>query len=86
LNIQSFQLGVPELLSLIFKNQSLTGFAFAPLLTQVMLRSALTELFDLVTKGDLVVTIGGRYPLAEASKAHSALEGRGTTGKLILTP
>jgi NADPH:quinone reductase len=86
LNIQSFQLGVPELLGLIFKNQSLTGFAFAPLLTPVMLRSALTELFDLVTKGDLVVTIGGRYPLAEASKAHSALEGRGTTGKLILTP
>jgi NADPH:quinone reductase len=86
LNIQSFQLGVPELLGLIFKNQSLTGFAFAPLLTPATLRSALTALFDLVIKGELVVTIGGRYPLAEASKAHSAVEGRGTTGKLILTP
>ncbi|HLX14825.1 MAG TPA: quinone oxidoreductase [Bradyrhizobium sp.] len=86
LNIQSFQLGVPELLGLIFKNQSLTGFAFAPLLTPASLRSGLAELFDLVTKGELVVTIGGSYPLAEASKAHSALEGRGTTGKLILTP
>jgi len=79
-------LGVPELLGLIFKNQSLTGFAFAPLLTPEGLRSGLAELFDLVNRGELVVTTGGRYPLTEASKAHSALEGRGTTGKLILTP
>ncbi len=86
LNIQSFQLGVPELLGLIFKNQSLTGFAFIPLLTPADMRSGLAELFDLVTRRELVVTIGGRYPLAHASNAHGALEGRGTTGKLILTP
>jgi NADPH2:quinone reductase len=86
LNIQSFQLGVPELLGLIFKNQSLTGFAFQPLLTPDSLRSGLAELFDLVIKGELVVKIGGSFPLAEAPKAHSALEGRRTTGKLILTP
>jgi NADPH:quinone reductase len=85
LNIQSFQLGVPELLGLIFKNQSLTGFAFAPLLTPEGLRSGLAELFDLVTGGEVAVTIGGRYPLTQASNAHGALEGRGTTGKLILT-
>lgn len=29
LNIQDFQLGVPELLGLILRNQSVTGFAFA---------------------------------------------------------
>jgi NADPH:quinone reductase len=86
LNIQSFQLGVPELLGLIFKNQSLTGFAFIPLLTPEAMQSGLAELFDLVIRKELVVTIGGRYPLADASKAHAALEGRGTTGKLILTP
>jgi NADPH2:quinone reductase len=85
LNIQNFQFGVPELLGLIFKNQSLTGFAFAPLLSPEGLRSGLNELFDLVAKGELVVKIGGRYPLAEASEAHRALEGRGTTGKLVLT-
>jgi len=85
LNIQSFQLGVPDLLGLIFKNQSLTGFAFAPLLNPEGLRAGLNELFDLVIKGKLTVTIGGRYPLAGASEAHSALEGRGTTGKLVLT-
>ena len=86
LNIQSFQLGVGELLGLIFKNQSLTGFAFQPLLTPESLRSGLAELFDLVLRGELVATIDGNYPLAEASKAHTALEGRGTRGKLILTP
>jgi NADPH:quinone reductase len=85
LNIQNFQLGVPELLGLIFKNQSLTGFAFAPLLSPEKLRAGLEELLDLVIKGKLKVTIGGRYPLAEASEAHRALEGRATTGKLVLT-
>jgi len=72
-------------LGLIFKNQSLTGFAFAPLLSPDALRAGLGELFGLVAKGELAVTIGGRYPLEEASKAHAALEGRRTTGKLILT-
>jgi NADPH:quinone reductase len=86
LNIQDFRLGVPELLGLIFKNQSLTGFAFAPLLSPEKLRTGLEELFDLVIRDELKVTIGGRYPLAEASEAHRALEGRNTTGKLVLAP
>ena len=37
-------------------------------------------------RGELRVTIGGRFPLADAAEAHRALEGRGTTGKLVLTP
>jgi NADPH2:quinone reductase len=85
LNIQDFQLGVPELLGLIFKNQSLTGFAFAPLLSAEKLRAGLVELFHLAAKGELKVMIGGHYPLACASDAHRALEGRATTGKLVLT-
>ncbi len=84
LNIQSFALGVPELLRLIFKNQSLTGFAVAPLLTPTDLRSELAELFDLAVSGELKVTIGGRYPLDRAADAHRALESRKTTGKLVL--
>ena len=86
LNIQSFQLGAPELLGLIFKNQSLTGFAFVPLLTPASLRAGLAELFDLVARGELVVTIGGTYPLDRAFDAHRALEGRGSIGKLVLVP
>lgn len=86
LNIQQFELGVPELLGLIFKNQSVTGFALAPLLTPQGLRAGLAELFDLALRGELRVTIGGTYPLERAAEAHRALEGRRTTGKLVLLP
>ncbi|HVV13366.1 quinone oxidoreductase [Amycolatopsis sp.] len=44
------------------------------------------ELFQAVTSGSLNVRIGHRYPLAEARQAHEDLEGRRTTGKLILQP
>ncbi len=36
--------------------------------------------------GSLNVRIGGTYSLADAEKAHRDLEGRKTTGKLILVP
>jgi NADPH2:quinone reductase len=39
-----------------------------------------------VTSGALTIRIGGRYPLSEARKAHEDLQGRRTTGKLILVP
>lgn len=39
-----------------------------------------------VANGALSVRIGARFPLAEAGEAHRALEGRRTTGKVILTP
>ncbi|HEX6341971.1 quinone oxidoreductase [Umezawaea sp.] len=45
-----------------------------------------TELFTLVEKGELVVRIGGRYPLADAARAHTDIESRATTGKLLLFP
>jgi NADPH2:quinone reductase len=84
LNIQEFQIGVPELLGLIFKNQSVTGFALAPLLTPDSAKAALAELFELAVRGELKVTIGGTYPLHQAAEAHRALEERRTTGKLVL--
>ena len=86
LNIQSFHLGVPELLGLIFKNQSVTGYALAPLLTPESLRAGLAKLFDLAASGRLSVRIGGTFPLERAADAHRALEGRRTTGKLLLVP
>lgn len=45
-----------------------------------------TELFAAVASGDLKLDIGGVYPLAEAARAHEDLEGRKTTGKLLLKP
>ncbi|PRA01858.1 NADPH:quinone reductase [Arthrobacter sp. MYb229] len=36
--------------------------------------------------GDLDVRVGQKFALADASKAHSALESRKTTGKVLLVP
>ncbi len=44
------------------------------------------EVFSFVAEGRLDVAIGGRYPLAEARRAHEDLEARRTTGKLLLIP
>lgn len=44
------------------------------------------ELFDAVAAGTLTIRIGGRYPLTGAAQAHEDLEGRRTTGKLLLIP
>jgi NADPH2:quinone reductase len=41
---------------------------------------------DLVAQGKLDLRIGGRYPLADARRAHEDLEARRTTGKLLLLP
>jgi len=39
-----------------------------------------------IAAGKLSVRIGARFPLAQAADAHRALEGRATTGKLLLIP
>jgi len=44
------------------------------------------EVFDAIRDGSLRITIGGRYPLAEARRAHEDLQNRRTTGKLLLLP
>jgi NADPH:quinone reductase len=86
LNIQGFDFGVPELIGIIFKNQSLTGFALPSLLASMGVRAGLTELFDLAVRGDLEVTVRATYRLEHAADAHRALEARGTMGKLVLVP
>ncbi len=44
------------------------------------------EIFDAVANGSLTVRIGGRYPLADAARAHEDLQARRTTGKILLIP
>jgi NADPH2:quinone reductase len=39
-----------------------------------------------VARGELSVRIGATFPLAEAARAHEALTGRATTGKVLLLP
>jgi NADPH2:quinone reductase len=43
-------------------------------------------MFDLVTKGALKASIGQRYPLAEAARAHADLEAGRTNGATVLIP
>jgi NADPH2:quinone reductase len=42
------------------------------------------ELFDLIIKDNLDPSVHEVYPLAEVARAHTDLEGRKTTGKLLL--
>ena len=42
------------------------------------------DLFAWIAEGGLSVRIGAEYPLAEVADAHRALEGRRTTGKVLL--
>jgi NADPH2:quinone reductase len=44
------------------------------------------EIFAAAANGNLKVRIGASYPLAEARQAHEDLEGRRTTGKVLLVP
>lgn len=44
------------------------------------------DLFDVVSKGAVKIPINQKYPLKDAQKAHSDLEGRATTGSSILIP
>ena len=44
------------------------------------------EVFQAVREGWLRVRIGAEFPLEKAREAHEALEGRRTTGKVLLIP
>ena len=53
--------------------------------TPELLRDLAGKVFALVAEGKLNVRIGARYPLGDAAEAHSDLEARNTTAKLLLT-
>jgi NADPH2:quinone reductase len=44
------------------------------------------ELFGAIAGGDIIVEVGGRYPLADAARAHQDLQGRKTAGSIVLLP
>jgi NADPH:quinone reductase len=61
-----------------------TVMDYVPTRTALLSRSE--QLFRWVHDGTLKVRIGRRYPLAQAAQAHSDIESRRTTGKLLLLP
>ncbi len=68
--------------SLYVTRPTLGHFIVSP---QELARRA-ADVLGWVADGSLHVAIGGRYPLAEARRAHEDLQGRRTTGKLLLIP
>jgi NADPH2:quinone reductase len=76
-------------ISLLAQKGSL--FATRPTLTTFMADRARAEkmardLFGVVSRGEVKIQIGRKWPLAEAAEAHIALEKRETTGSLLLVP
>jgi NADPH2:quinone reductase len=68
--------------SLFFTRPSLMNFIQTP--EELQWRAG--EVFEAMLSGDLTMTLGGSYSLAEASQAHQDLEARKSSGKLILIP
>ena len=68
--------------SLFFTRPTLAHYT----LTTAELNARAGELFGWVAAGALQVRIGATYPLGQAADAHRALEGRATTGKVLLLP
>jgi NADPH2:quinone reductase len=56
------------------------------ILTREELDWRAADLFAWIASGTLKIRIGGTYPLSDARRAHEDLEGRRTTGKLLLLP
>ena len=54
--------------------------------TPAELRARSGDLFKWIAAGSLQVRIGATFPLTAAADAHRALEGRETTGKVLLLP
>lgn len=54
--------------------------------TRQELLTRATEVLSWLGEGVLELRIGARFPLAQAAEAHRALQGRLTTGKVLLLP
>ncbi len=68
--------------SLYFTRPTLAHYT----LTRAELERRAAELFTWIAESTLRVRIGATFPLAKAADAHRALEGRATTGKVLLVP
>ena len=78
-NINPWKLTVPT--------RSVTGFSiFAYLAFPEMIQSTLTEIIGFVLSGKLNLQIGAVLPLSQAAEAHRLVEGRKSTGKVVLNP
>ena len=59
---------------------------FHHITSQAEIQARADDLYGWIDAGQLQIRIGARFALADAADAHRALEGRQTTGKVILVP
>ena len=72
---------------LMRKNQVVAGFFLPRLMSRSdLLGDSLRQILGWISSGQVKLNIGARYALDEVAEAHRALEGRGTTGKIVLNP
>jgi len=77
--IDPWQLTVP--------NRTVTGFYIGAYLAfPELLESTLGEIIGFILSGKLALQPGAVLPLSQAAEAHRLLEGRETTGKVVLQP
>ena len=73
---------------LLQSSKSVLGFWLIALVARrrELIVSMIGDLMGAVASGDLEVMISNTYPLSETARAHTDLQDRGTTGKLLLDP
>jgi NADPH2:quinone reductase len=72
---------------LLRKSWSVVGFWLMHCLgRREMMEEPLRDLFERAARGELVPQVGTTYALGDVRQAHEDLEGRRTTGKLLLDP
>jgi NADPH2:quinone reductase len=81
--IENFSIGLLAQKGSLFATRP-TLFTF--LADRARLEHMARDLFSVLRSGAVKIKIGARLPLAEAARAHAALEARETTGSTVLIP
>lgn len=72
---------------LTLMNHSVVGFYIGAYLANAeLLMATIGELIGFVASGQVKIQVGAVLPLSQAAEAHRLLEGRQTTGKVVLQP
>ena len=72
---------------LMRKSRAVVGFWLMHCLgRRDMMEEPLADLFERAARGELVPQMGETYPLSDVRRAHEDMQGRRTSGKLLLDP
>jgi NADPH2:quinone reductase len=72
---------------LMRKSRTVVGFWLVHCLgRRDMVEEPLADLFERAARGELTPLVGATYPLSDVRRAHEDMQGRRTSGKLLLDP